>query len=536
VSATAPEEPSVRLAELIAALSLATDLGSGLPLEQALRSCALATRFAAYIGLGERECGEVYFVGLLRSLGCVASAREVAAMVYNEITFNGEMYPVDKARPREVLPVMLRHAGAGQPPFRRAQVLAGALRNGPRGYERATAADCEVAQRLAGRLGMEPSVVAALGQVFERWDGKGAPTHARGEAIALAARIVQIATVADLYHREGGDAAAQAGLRARAGSLYDPGLVERFAAAVPQLFGGLDEEAIWEAVLAAEPGSPWMVQGDALDRATRAIADFADLKSPYFVGHSPGVAALAEAAGRAAGLPVAECVAVRRASHLHDIGRVGVPNGIWNKPGKLTASEWERVRLHPYYTDRVLARARAFDPIRTLASCHHERADGSGYYRGLPAGALPLGARILAAADVYHALIEPRPHRPALAPAMAADVLCAEGAAGRLDQGAVTAVLGAAGHDVATRQRGSRELPAGLTAREVEVLRLIARGQSNRQMARSLVIAEKTVSAHVQHIYDKLNVSTRAGATLFAAQHDLLEDLAPVPSVVSQQK
>lgn len=423
-------EPSVRMAELIAALSLATDLGSGLPLEQALRSCALATRFAAHLGLGERACRDVYYVALLRSLGCVASAREAAAAFPDELAFLGAMIPVDAAHPREVLPVLLRHAGAVRPAVQRACIVAGLLLEGPRGRERTLAADCEVAQRLAERLGMEPSVVAALGQVFERWDGRGLPAHARGEAIALSARIVEVAAGAELYHRKGGDAAAaQAIVRARAGSSYDPAIAERFAAAVPQLFGGLYEEDIWEVVLAAEPGAPWMVQGAALDHATRAIADFADLKSPYLVGHSPGVATLAEAAGRAAGLGAAECVAARRAAHVHDIGRVGIPNGIWNKPGKLTTSEWVRVRLHPNYTDRVLARARTLDPIRALAACHHERLDGSGYYRGLSAGSLPMGARILAAA-------------------------------GRLDHDAVTAVLAAAGHDIAAPKRWGWEAGA----------------------------------------------------------------------------
>lgn len=519
--APAPDEPSVRLAEIIAALSLATDLGTGLPMEQALRTCLLATRLAAHIGLGEHERQDVYYVALLRSIGCVASARELAPTFYDEIAFVGQMFPLDPARPREVVPVVLRYAGEGLPAIQRARVLARFLSEGSRGRDHVLSGDCEVARMLAERLGMEPAVVASVGQVYERWDGKGLPAHVKGEAITLPARIVVIAAGAELYHRSGGVEVAQAVLRARAGSLYDPDLAERFREAAPALFAGLDEDGIWEAVLAAEPGRARGMCGDALDRATRAIADFADLKSPYLVGHSAGVAALAEAAARALGLTEDECAAVRRAGHLHDIGRVGVPVGIWNKPGKLNETEWERVRLHPYYTDRVLARARSLGAIRTLASCHHERMDGSGYFRGLSGGMLSVSARLLAAADVYHAMTEPRPHRPACSPESAAEGLRAEVASGRLDGGAVEAVLVAAGH---MPQRVRRDLPAGLSEREVEVLRLIARGHSNREMARILVIAEKTVSHHVQHIYNKLGVSTRAAATLFAAQHDLLEE------------
>lgn len=518
-----PEEPSVQLAELVAALSLATDLGTGLPLEQALRTCLLATRFAEHIGLGERVCRDVYYVALLRSVGCVASARELAPMFSDELAFVGEMYSLDASHLREVLPVILRHAGAGMPAVQRALVLARFIREGPQGRDHVLAGDCEVASMLAERLGMEPSVVASVGQVYERWDGKGSPAHVKGEAIALSARVVVIASGAELYHRVGGAEEAQATLRARSGSLYDPDLAERFHEAAPGLLGELDEESIWDAVIAAEPGPPRSVCGDALDRVTHAIADFADLKSPYLVGHSSGVASLAEAAARVIGLPEEECAALRRAGHLHDIGRVGVPVGVWNKPGKLNASEWERVRLHPYYTDRTLARARTLGPIRAYASCHHERMDGSGYFRSLPGSMLPIPGRVLAAADAYHAMIEPRPHRPPLPSTEAADALYAEVTAGRLDRGSVEAVLAAAGHEA---RRVRQELPAGLSAREVEVLRLIARGRSNREMARILVIAEKTVSHHVQHIYTKLGVSTRAAATLFAAQHDLLDDLS----------
>lgn len=516
-------QPSVRLAELIAALSLATDLGTGLPFEQALRTCLLATRFAAKLGIDEPGCRDVYYVALLRSIGCVASARELSSSFYDEVAFVGEMYPRDALHMRETLPVLLRHAGAGLPTGQRARAVARVLREGPDGRDHVLAADCEVARMLAERLSMAPSILSSVGQVYERWDGKGSPMHLPGEKIGRAARIVAIATGAELYHREGGVARAQAVLSARSGSLYDPALAHDFAQATPELFDRLPDESIWQAVMAAEPGAPQTVQGETLDATTRAIADFADLKSPYLVGHSPGVATLAEAAARSAGLPEVECAALRWAGHLHDIGRVGVPVGIWNKPGRLSEAEWECVRLHPYYTDRVLARVGALGVITALASRHHERTDGSGYFRGLSGSMLTLSARILAAADTYHALTEPRPHRSAHSPAAAAEVVRAEVKAGRLDGAAVEAVLMAAGH--ATRHV-LPQLPAGLSAREVEVLRLLARGASNREMARTLVIAEKTVGHHVQHIYNKIGVSTRAAATLFAVQHDLLVDMS----------
>jgi HD-GYP domain-containing protein (c-di-GMP phosphodiesterase class II) len=206
---------------------------------------------------------------------------------------------------------------------------------------------------------------------------------------------------------------------------------------------------------------------------------------------------------------------------IHDVGRVGVSNGIWNKSGPLTESEWERVRLHPYYTERIMNRSSALAPLGALAALHHERLDGSGYYRQVAPAQLSPAARILAAADVYQALTEPRPHRAACPPAAAADEVCRMMNAGKLDSDAVNAVLTVAGHRARPVRR---EWPGGLSEREVEVLRLIARGLSNRQMAASLVISEKTVSHHVQHIYDKIDVSTRAAATLFAMRNNLIFD------------
>jgi DNA-binding CsgD family transcriptional regulator len=237
------------------------------------------------------------------------------------------------------------------------------------------------------------------------------------------------------------------------------------------------------------------------------------------------VAQLAAAAAGQLGLPAGDAVAVRRAGLLHDLGRTGVPNSIWDKAGALTESERERVRLHPYYTERALARPEALARLGAIAAAHHERVDGSGYHRGLGGGALPPVGRVLAVADVYHAMTEPRPHRAPLEPAEAAGELRREVREGRLDADAAEAVLVAAGHRTGSRRRTA---PGGLTPRELEVLLLLARGASNREIARTLVIAEKTAANHVEHIYAKLDVSTRTGAALYAMRHGLLDSLEPL--------
>jgi HD-GYP domain-containing protein (c-di-GMP phosphodiesterase class II) len=197
-----------------------------------------------------------------------------------------------------------------------------------------------------------------------------------------------------------------------------------------------------------------------------------------------------------------------------------VPNAIWDKPSPLTDGEWERVRLHPYYSERILQRSPSLKPLAIAAGMHHERLDGSGYHRGSKRAEIPHDARILAAADVYQAMTQPRPYREALVPARAAAELEAEAAAGRLDADAVAAVLTAAGHQAHSTHS---HWPAGLSDREVEVLRLLCRGGTKKNVAALLKISPATVDHHVRHIYDKVGVASRAGATLFAIENELLQ-------------
>ena len=237
------------------------------------------------------------------------------------------------------------------------------------------------------------------------------------------------------------------------------------------------------------------------------------------LGHAHAVGELAARAAVVHRLPELEQT-MRRAGYVHDLGRLGISNAIWDKRGPLGAGEWERVRIHPYLTERMLHQSETLAPLGAIAVQHRERLDGSGYPHGLAGPAISRPARILGAADAYQAMREPRPHRPARPPEDAAAELRADVRAGRLDSDAVEAVLGAAGHRVTRRREG----PAGLTVREVEVLRLVACGLSNKEIAQRLVITPKTVGNHVEHIYAKIDASTRTAASLFAMQHGLLPE------------
>jgi HD-GYP domain-containing protein (c-di-GMP phosphodiesterase class II) len=419
--------------------------------------------------------------------------------------------------------------GADGPLLQRAPLLITALGMLARESTELYGAHCEVAQNLARRLGMSPQVQAGLGQVFERWDGKGLPTGVKHEQLMLPVRVAHLAQQAALFHRMSGVEGAIAMARQRAGGAFDPMVVERFCQVAPHLCKVLEVASIWDAVLDAEPGPRPRLSAHSLEDGTRAIADFVDLKSPYLAGHSSGVGALAGAAAQRSGLPQVDVTAVRQAGYLHDIGRVGISSAIWGKPGALTDAEWEQIRLHPYYTERIFARSRPLAQLGAIGALHHERLDGSGYHRTLPAPLLPPLARLLAAADSYHAMTEPRPHRAALLPDVAADALRREVRMGRLDGEAVHAVLAVAGHRVSPTRR---EWVAGLSDREIEVLRLVARGLSNKQIADCLSISRQTAGHHIRHIYDKIGVTTRAAATLFAMQHNLVHEPGTLPPAV----
>jgi HD-GYP domain-containing protein (c-di-GMP phosphodiesterase class II)/DNA-binding CsgD family transcriptional regulator len=508
----------LRLVEVLAPLSLVTDLGMGAPDEQAMRACLLATRLARRMGLSDEDVAEVYYTTLLKHLGCTATVSEEAShLAGDQLAARPLMSVTDFLRASEMF-TLLRTVGAERSPLRRARVIAGTI-GGFRWGPPVQAAVCEVAERLADRIGLSPGVSQALGQTFERWDGKGDPHHLRGEAIALPARFAALASRAVALHDVAGADAAIEGVRASSGGWLDAEISAQFIEHAHEDLASIDAVDALAATIEAEPAPVRMVPRDQLDQTARAFADMVDLQSVYSLGHSTGVAELATRAAESVGLPMRDCVALRRAAWLHDLGRVGVPAGIWAKAGSLTTAERERVRLHAYYTERILARSPLLEAEAAIAGAHHERLDGSGYHRGTPGREQPLTARILAAADAYQAMTQARPYRTPFSPSEAASQLAAEARAGRFDTEAVEGVLAAAGNVV---QIGAREWPADLSDREVGVLRLIAAGCSNREIADRLVISRRTAEHHVQHVYAKIGVSTRPGATLFALEHELI--------------
>jgi HD-GYP domain-containing protein (c-di-GMP phosphodiesterase class II) len=509
----------VRLAELVGALSLGVDLGFGQPMEHVLRQCLIALRIADQAGLGEDERGVVYYTALLVNVGCHTDAHEQAKWFGDDIAMKAGKYDYEFGTLRAAA-AGVRQIGAGNAPLHRFRLGLEFVLSGHRELDGMIAEHARRARMLGEQLGLPETVLDALVHSYEQWDGRGWPGELKGDAIPLAARIATLSEFMEVAHRVGGTEAASDMARKRAGKQFDPQLATLLRAHAAEIFDEIDGIGTWAAVIDADPALSAVLTGDAFDGALEAIASFIDLKSPYSLGHARAVADLAAAAGEQLGLAAGDVRTLRRAALVHGFGRLGVSNSIWDKRGALGAGEWERVRMHPYITERMLQQSAALAPLGQIAVQFRERLDGSGYPRGLSGAAIGRPARILAAADAYQAMREPRPYREAREPGDAASELRADVRAGKLDGEAVEAVLSAAGHRVRRRREG----PAGLTAREVEVLRLLAQGLSNKEIAQRLVISPKTAGNHIEHIYAKIDASSRATASLFAMQHGLLPE------------
>jgi HD-GYP domain-containing protein (c-di-GMP phosphodiesterase class II) len=448
-------------------------------------------------------------------VGCTADSYELRQIWGDDVLLRAGMFELGPSE-LGLARYFVSRAGSDGGTLRRVRMGAKLLATGMRAVVESMTAHCQVTGHLAERLEFGASVRDPLLHTFARWDGKGVPRGVCGEAIEIGARVLTVANYIEVGYRKDGVDGALALSRRHAGSVMDPSLVDALAGAADEILEGLDEHC-WDAVLAGEPAGRARLLGGQFDAALEAFGDFADLKSPWFAGHSRRVADLAAAAAAELRLPEDDIVRVRRAGLVHALGRAGVPNTIWDKPGALTPTERERMQLYAYYTDRIL-RHGSLVGLADLASASHERMDGGGYPRGLSGAALAPPARALAAADVYDALTSRRPHRAALATQDAAGELRDMSRAGALDAEAVEAVLAAAGH----RRRRRPTAPADLTPREIDVLRLIAIGHTTAQVAERLGITPKTTDHHIQHIYAKIGASNRSVATLFAMQHGLI--------------
>jgi HD-GYP domain-containing protein (c-di-GMP phosphodiesterase class II) len=506
----------LRRAELLAAISLAIDLGLGQPMEHMLRSSLVATRIAERMGLDAQQRATVYYANLVGWIGCHADSHELSGLFGDDIAFRADTYDVDMAGV-PFLRLMLNHVGRGMPAWERGVRSAAFVLTARNQVAKLINSHCSSAGVLSDRIGLDPQVSEALSYIFERWDGRGMPNGARGEDIPLEIRIVRLADVVEVHLRTGGIERAVDVVRSRRGTQFSPEVADVFAQNAADIVDGLLEIDVWTATLEQAPDRGRTLVGDEIDELLRAMADFVDLKCPSSPGYSRGVADLAAAAAQMRRLPDADVMRLYRAGLVHGLGKLGVSNHIWEKKGPLTTAETERMRMYPYLTGRILSRVEGLESVVSLATKHEERIDGSGFPRGLAGAELTAQDRLLAAAVAYQQFREDQPQRTALGPDDIASELRRGARAGHYDVESVEAVLAAAGHRSSRRTSFS----AGLTAREVEVLRLVAQGRSNREIADELFIAQKTARNHVERVYAKLGVKNRTQATLAAIDRGL---------------
>jgi len=509
----------LRLADLLIGLSGVTDLGMGLPVGEAARASLVATRLAQESGCSDDEVRDVLYTTLLMHVGCTAYSHEVSQFMADEQSVKRASVYSNPDSPIDMLTGFLPRITREAPPGQRLRTLRNGMLKSRAIVDGFSVSNCQVGSMVAGRLELSQAVRDALLDVFEWWNGKGRPRRLRGEEIAHATRIAQVGGCAAAYAGVAGPEGAVDAVRARAGGLLDPGAVERMCRTAPSMLADLEAVDVREALLALEPQPHQLVPEPRVDAVLAAFGDAVDLKSPIFHGHSAAVGELAGAAATHLGMGADDVAVARRAGLVCDVGRAAVADGIWERPGAFTQADWTQVRLHPYWTEQVVATSPLLADVGAVAGAHHERLDGSGYYRRTTSGSLPMSSRVVATADAYVTALAQRPHREPLSAEQAAERLLAAAGSGGLDPEAVDAVLVAAGN----RNRSSKQpAPAGLTPRQVDVLRLVADGLSNKEIGERLGISPRTAEHHVQDIYTRLGVSSRAPAALFAMEHRLL--------------
>ncbi|WP_237477557.1 HD-GYP domain-containing protein [Lichenibacterium dinghuense] len=420
---------TVRLSEVLGALSHALDLTEGQPPGHCVRATWIGLRVGRALGLPEPALWELYYTVMMKDLGCSSNAARICELyLSDDIGFKRDFKAINDSLPA-VLGFVFSHTGLKAGLGDRLRAILNILQNGGQIADGLIETRCGRGAAIAESLRLPRAVCDGIRSLDEHWNGGGRPDHLAGDAIPLHARVALLAQVADVFHRAAGRAAALAEVRKRSGSWLDPAAVAAFerAAAEPDFWATLEAEGIDEAVFALEPAGPAAtIDEDYLDDIARAFAHVIDSKSPFTSGHSERVAVYADLVAAELGYDAARRRWLRRAALLHDIGKLGVSNAILDKPGKLDDREWAEMRDHAALSERILERVTPFREMARIGGAHHERLDGRGYPRGLAGDAIEPETRIVSVADVFDALTADRPYRAALPVPKALDIMRAD--------------------------------------------------------------------------------------------------------------
>lgn len=433
---------SIRLAELLGALSRALDLTEGQPPGHCVRACWIGMTVGRRIGMTDEALRDLYYAILLKDLGCSSNAARICALyLADDLGFKKDFKLLDGSLP-QVLRFVLSHTGMTAGLAERFRSVINILQNGGEIAVDLIETRCQRGAEIARQMRFSEAVAAAILDLDEHWDGGGKPLGRKGTDISPFARIALLAQVIDVFHASGGRAAAVREVRRRSGSWFDPALAAVFleVAGDPSFWGALEDEDIERHVLDMEPARVVaFADEDYLDDIARAFARVIDAKSPYTSGHSERVAVFADLIAEAMGYDAARRRWLRRAALLHDIGKLGVSNSVLDKPGRLDGDEWAAMRRHAELSEQILSRIGAFADLSRVAGAHHERIDGNGYPRGIGGSEIDLDTRILSTADVFDALTAERPYRAAMPVSKALAILW-EGAGTAHDAGCIAAL------------------------------------------------------------------------------------------------
>lgn len=414
-----PAPERVPVSDVFAALSFALDLTEGQPMGHALRTCLIAMELGGRLGLPLQLRRDLYFAALLKDAGCSSNAARVFSLFGGDDRLTkGARMQVDWSNYFRAAFYALANAAPGGSWFARGARIAKLAHVGPRIAAELVEIRCRRGAEIVLQLGLGSGAAEAVRALDEHWDGRGHPRGLQGDEIPIVARILTLAQTLEVFAMRGGATHALSVVRDRAGRWFDPLVVAACAGLERDLaeWCALDTQPMKLRVVEAEPGGAALLAGpQAMDRIAEVFAQIVDAKSPFTGAHSQRVTNRAVAISARLGWDAEAIADVRRAGLLHDLGKLTVPNTILDKPSPLTPSEWEIMRMHALFTERILEHVRGFEWLAFAAASHHERLDGSGYCRGLHGEQIPQLSRVLAAADVFDALTSRRPYRRALA-------------------------------------------------------------------------------------------------------------------------
>lgn len=417
---------TIRLAEVLGALSRALDLTEGQPEGHCVRVCWIGVNIGRAMGLDEGQLSDLYYTLLLKDLGCSSNAARICELyLADDLSFKRDFKFLDGSLP-QVLRFVLSHTGAEAGLADRFRSVVNIMRNGGEIVTDLIETRCQRGAEIARQMRFSEPVAQGILDLDEHWDGKGKPSGKAGEAISLFARIALLAQVVDVFYTASGEAAAMTEIRQRAGNWFDPAVVFSFldAAADRGFWEVLARPDIEDVVLALEPGQQAaLADDDYLDDIAAAFARVIDAKSPFTSGHSERVAVFADLIAEEMGYGAGQRRWLKRAALLHDIGKLGVSNSVLDKPGKLDDDEWDSMKRHSALSEEILIRIEAFADLSKVAGAHHERLDGKGYPRGLVGAQIDMDTRIISTADVFDALTADRPYRAAMPVSKALSIL-----------------------------------------------------------------------------------------------------------------